>query len=359
LRPVYSMSSENANSKAVVLAASAAASGGQVKLGTAQTLACGAIAGVASRTFTAPLDVTKILFQVQTHSIDANSAGKGYTSFFGALKQIFHEEGVKGLWKGNVVACLRLGPYSAVKYYTFETTKEYFKDANGKIPDINRAMCGALAGTLAVITTYPLDLVKTRLTVQKEGTNLVTGEVYKKTYNGTWDCLKKVVAQEGWTSLYKGLSPTIVGVIPFEAVQFTFYNWIKVWREGQKKASAEKSGKPHEAKLVTLDFLALGCVAGAVAQTAAYPFDLMRKRFMAQSKVAEGMLKTEYTGIWHCMTEIVKAEGLLGLYKGTTPNLLKVCPYAAIMWASYEQSRRLFEWVNVTGKNPFYKPESK
>jgi len=308
---------------------------------------CGAVAGVASRTFTAPLDVTKILFQVQVEPIKGDATHKGYTSFSGAMVQIFKEEGIKGLWKGNVVACLRLGPYSAVKYGTFEYTKDLFKDANGKIPDINRAMCGAFAGTMAVITTYPLDLVKTRLTVQKEGKAL-DGTIMKKTYNGTWDCLKKVSAEEGFAGLYKGLSPTIAGVIPFEAVQFTFYNYIKELRAEQKAASAKT---PEEGRLVTFDFLALGCVAGAVAQTAAYPFDLMRKRFMAQSK-AEGMLKTQYRGIFHCATEIVKNEGLLGLYKGTVPNLLKVCPYAAIMWASYEQSRRFFEWVNANGYNP-------
>jgi hypothetical protein len=201
-----------------------------------------------------------------------------------------------------------------------------------------------------VLTTYPLDLVKTRLTIQKEGKGS-DGVVYKKTYNGTWDCLVKVVREEGAQSLFKGLSPTIIGVIPFEAVQFTFYNFIKDLRAAQKAESAAKSG--GESKLQTFDFLALGCVSGAVAQTAAYPFDLMRKRFMAQSN-APGMLKTQYKSTWGCAREIVQKEGFLGLYKGTVPNLLKVCPYAAIMWAAYENSRKAFEWVNYNGYNPSY-----
>merc|ERR1711937_215972 len=174
--------------------------------------------------------------------------------------------------------------------------------------------------------TYPLDLVKTRLTVQKEGVG-VDGTVYKKTYNGTIDCVRKVIAEEGASALYKGLSPTIVGVIPFEAIQFTFYNWIRELRAAQKAEAAKAAGTESKG-LETFDFLALGCVAGAVAQTGAYPFDLMRKRFMAQS------------------------EGFLGLYKGTVPNLLKVCPYAAIMWAGYEQARRFFGWCNRNGYNP-------
>lgn len=333
-----------------VIAASTVPSG--VKLGKVQTFLCGGVAGVLSRTFTAPLDVTKILFQIQAEPIKGSADGKhgGYTSFSGALVQIYKEEGLTGLWKGNVVACLRLGPYSAVKYWTFENTKDYFADKNGQIAPAKRAACGALAGCAAVLTTYPLDLVKTRLTVQKEGKG-ADGVVYKKTYNGTWDCLVKVSRDEGALALFKGLSPTIIGVIPFEAVQFTFYNFIKDLRASQKAAAAAKDG--GDGKLQTFDFLVLGCISGAVAQTAAYPFDLMRKRFMAQSN-APGMLKTQYKSTWGCAREIVQKEGFLGLYKGTVPNLLKVCPYAAIMWAAYENSRKAFEWINYNGYNPSY-----
>jgi len=341
-----------ADAKSVMKAAAA----GDVKLGGLQTFLCGGVAGCLSRTFTAPLDVTKILFQVQTDKMGESKTG--YNSFFGAMTQIAKEEGIKGLWKGNVVACLRLGPYSAVKYYTFENLAPMIKDKDGKIKPISRMIAGATAGVLSVVTTYPLDLVKTRLTVQKSGVG-VDGTVYKKTYNGTVDCIRKVIQQEGAQSLYKGLSPTIVGVIPFEAIQFTFYNWIREMRGEQKAAAAKEAGKPaSEGALVTFDFLALGCVSGAVAQTGAYPFDLMRKRFMAQSK-AEGMLKTEYSGIMDCARQIVQKEGVLGLYKGTVPNLLKVCPYAAIMWAGYEQARRFFGWCNQQGHNPMMDAELK
>ena len=311
------------------------------KLSPGQNLIAGSIAGVMSRSFTAPLDVTKILFQMQTEAID-KTAKSGYNSFGGALTRIFKEEGLHGLWKGNVVACLRLGPYSGVKYLTFESTKDHFADAQGKIPEWKRAACGALAGCCAVLTTYPLDLVKTRLTIQKEGVG-ADGVVYKKTYSGTWDCLSKVVRDEGPSSLFKGLSPTLMGVAPFEAVQFTFYNWIKDVRTEHK---AKNAATPAEGKLATFDFLALGCVAGAVAQQAAYPFDLIRKRFMAQSNAA-GMLKTQYTSTLGCFQDIVKKEGFMGLYKGTLPNLLKVCPYAAIMWATYEQVKKFLENMNA------------
>lgn len=300
------------------------------KLTTTETLLSGGLAGCASRTFTAPLDVTKILFQCQS---DAGEKAE-YNSFFGALRKIQQEEGVKGLWKGNNVACLRLGPYSAVKYWTFETLKEKFTDANGHVVGGKKAVAGAIAGVSAVVTTYPLDLIKTRLTLQKEGV-AADGSKLEKTYSGIADCAIKMAKQEGPASLYKGLATTIQGVIPFEAVQFWFYGFIRDEREKQVQAVGKE--------MKTLDFLVLGCISGAVAQTFAYPFDLIRKRMMAQSK-AKGMLAEKYSGTGDAFKQIIRDEGFFGLYKGTVPNLLKVCPYAAIMWASYEQMKRLFAW---------------
>lgn len=306
---------------------------GAFKMSSAQTLLSGGVAGCASRTFTAPLDVTKILFQCQSDSGDKAA----YNSFGGALKKIYEEEGLKGLWKGNNVACLRLGPYSAMKYWTFETIRTAFSDENGNCAGGRKAVAGAVAGVSAVVTTYPLDLIKTRLTLQKEGV-AADGSVMEKTYTGIVDCAVKISKQEGVTSLYKGMSTTIQGVIPFEACQFWFYNMVREMREEQLAQEGKKMGSS--------DFLILGCVSGAVSQTFAYPFDLIRKRLMAQSK-AKGMLAEKYTGTADAFKKIIAEEGFFGLYKGTVPNLLKVCPYAAIMWASYEQMKIMCEWYST------------
>lgn len=329
------------------------------KLGNLQTMMAGFNAGLWSRTMTAPLDVTKILFQLQEAPIKAVAGEAGaktgsnlqYTSMTGAMQQIMKEEGVKGLWKGNVVACMRLGPYRAIYYFAYETVKDTLVAANkfctpdGRLTPIGNSIAGGIfSGPLAVMGTYPLDFVKTRLTIQKEGT-AADGTAYKKTYNGTVDCLQKVVKTEGFTALYKGLTPTLAGVVPMAAGDFAVYMFIRNFREEQVKLA------DPNAKLGTFDFLAVGAVTGAIVQTATFPFDLMRKRFMAQSD-APGMLATKYDGILDCITRIVKAEGILGLWKGTVPNLCKVIPYTAIQWAAYEGGVNFFHWCNDNGHNP-------
>jgi solute carrier family 25 phosphate transporter 23/24/25/41 len=48
----------------------------------------------------------------------------------------------------------------------------------------------------------------------------------------------------------------------------------------------------------------------------------------------------KYTGIWDVTTKTIKNEGVRGLYKGLTPNLLKVAPALSITWIVYENSKK-------------------
>ena len=317
-----------------------------------QSLICGGIAGAASRTVTSPLDVVKILFQVQSVPIKAGaadphamstarSAATGgrtvYTGFFSAFSTIYKEEGLRGFWKGNAVACLRLFPYSAVKFYVFDELKPLFLNREGRLDPNMSVMCGATAGIVATMAVYPLDLVKTRLTVQNEGHA-------EKAYHGVLDCMAKIYKTEGFRGWYKGAYTSVIGVIPFEGGTFMFYEILKNLGEGDKK------------RLSPFQNFMNGCLGAAFAQTFSYPFDLVRKRLQAQSK-AKGMLGEQYTGMMDCFGKIVKQEGFFGLYKGTVANLAKVAPYAGIMFATWEQCKIAFVWYNKTYQKGPYAPK--
>ena len=53
----------------------------------------------------------------------------------------------------------------------------------------------------------------------------------------------------------------------------------------------------------------------------------------------------QYTSIWSAITTIIRQEGFRGLYKGITPNLLKVAPSMAASWWTFETARDALVWV--------------
>lgn len=197
----------------------------------------------------------------------------------------------------------------------------------GKMTALASATAGATAGCISTIAVYPLDLVKTRLTIQARA-----GKDRK--YNGIWDCIMKVYKQEGFLALYKGVSASIAGVIPFQGFTFMAYEILsKVW------------GKPKN-KLSGWENFVNGCCAGAFAQTFSFPFDTVRKKMQAQSSAGTTKTDVQFNGLIDCFVQTVKQKGFLALWSGTIANLAKVAPYAGIMFYIFEYCKRFYLYKN-------------
>jgi solute carrier family 25 phosphate transporter 23/24/25/41 len=176
-----------------------------------------------------------------------------------------------------------------------------------------------------VTCTYPLDIVRTRLSIQSASFSSLQRKEGQK-LPGMWTLLVNMYKTEGGVpALYRGILPTVAGVAPYVGLNFMVYEIArtKFTREGQKDPGA--IGK-----------LAAGAVSGAIAQTITYPFDVLRRRFQINTMSGMGY---RYAGIGDAIKQIVKTEGLRGLYKGIVPNLLKVAPSMASSWLSFEMTR--------------------
>ena len=104
-------------------------------------------------------------------------------------------------------------PESAIKFYAFEYLKRQIS-SDGESGTIGeRFVAGAMAGVISQASIYPLEVAKTRLAVA------ATGE-----YNGIFHCLSKVYTTEGFFALFKGISPSLIGIIPYAGVDLTVNN---------------------------------------------------------------------------------------------------------------------------------------
>ncbi len=267
-----------------------------------------------------PFERAKIIFQVQ---------GPGAANYNGMFSTIFHmwkEEGFIGLFRGNGINCVRIFPYQAVQFLTFQYLKTdvLLSSPNAELTTGQRLLAGGIAGVVSVLATYPMDLVRTRLSIQT-AQNLAKLKQSKVNANiekppGFLQLFKIVYAKEGGLlGLYRGFYPTTLGVAPYVAINFAVYEKIKeLW--------------PNHGPVV---HLLDGAVAGAVAQTLTYPFDLLRRRFQVLT-MGNNELGFKYTSVMDALITIGKKEGFRGYYKGLTANLFKVIPSMAVSWFTFE-----------------------
>ncbi|KAK8206799.1 hypothetical protein M8818_004634 [Zalaria obscura] len=285
----------------------------------------GGVAGAVSRTVVSPLERLKILFQIQSVGREEYKMSIGK-----ALGKMWREEGFRGFMAGNGTNCIRIVPYSAVQFGSYNFYKRFFEDSPGHpLGAIQRLACGAVAGITSVTFTYPLDIVRTRLSIQSASFAGLSKAEQGKKLPGMWETLVHMYKTEGgFFALYRGIVPTVAGVAPYVGLNFMVYETVRTYFTPEGKDNPGPIGK-----------LGAGAISGAVAQTCTYPFDVLRRRFQINTMSGMGY---QYKGIFDAVRVIVSQEGVRGLYKGIAPNLLKVAPSMASSWLSFELTRDFF-----------------
>lgn len=127
----------------------------------------GAIAGIASRTISAPVDLLKIRYQMR----QANSSGDAplLRDIRKSISNIYRYEGLGGFWKGNMAGVYLYAIYGAIQFRIYESMLPTFKDNFA----LGKGIAGAIAAIGATLVSYPFDLIRTRHTLQHTATHQV------------------------------------------------------------------------------------------------------------------------------------------------------------------------------------------
>ena len=298
----------------------------------------GAGAGALTKTSVAPLERVKILFQIQGMKGETGSTRK-YRGLSQALRLIVQEEGTIGLWKGNGANCVRVVPVYALKFAFNDTFKDMVRNESQETTNdltvLQRMLAGTMAGLCQTTITYPLELIRTRLSLGPALSGMH--------YNGIFDCLTKTIEQEGFGALYKGIGPTYLSGAPYVGLQMTFFDVYKNWLvPPQPKNNGSASEKQESSSFMKTvgNMMLAGALAGITAQTITYPGDTVRRRMQSNGMGGE---KRMYNNSWHCTKMVVKKEGVIGLYRGLLINCIRGVPGAAIQFAAYETLKTVFE----------------
>uniref|UniRef100_A0A673WUZ7 Mitochondrial glutamate carrier 1 n=1 Tax=Salmo trutta TaxID=8032 RepID=A0A673WUZ7_SALTR len=202
---------------------------------------------------------------------------------------------------------------------------------------------GGIAGLIGVSCVFPIDLAKTRLQNQQNGSRL---------YTSMSDCLIKTIRSEGYFGMYRGSAVNLTLVTPEKAIKLAANDFFRQYlsKDGQK--------------LTLIKEMLAGCGAGTCQVIVTTPMEMLKiqlqdaGRIEAQRKlmpetVGPGTVPTKSPTAMQLTRELLKEKGIAGLYKGLGATLLRDVPFSIIYFP-------LFANLNTLGKRgaegpaPFY-----
>jgi len=261
----------------------------------------GSLAGTISHTSTAPLEFYRLHLQVR----GVNPGVSTSTIFKDTIKR----DGIGGLFKGNGMNVMRIVPAHATRFFTFILLDRRFNKENSSLKTL---ACASTAGIVSTTLTYPLDLIRSRMTSAPAG---------EKRYTSILDAFKNIYKREGFLGLYRGMSTSLFGASIYIGIDMTVFKKIKKQRHLNTESHFSN----------VLNGIGLGIVSGTTALTCSYPTDVIRRR-----KMLEGL-----SGSNERVTDLIRVHGIRSLYWGFMPTLIKVVPTTAIGWGIMELCRSI------------------
>lgn len=148
-------------------------------------------------------------------------------------------------------------------------------------------------------------------------------DVSSRRFNGTFEAMIKIPRDEGFTALWRGLSPTLAMAVPSTIIYFVGYDHLRQY-----------FSSPFAP-------LFCGALARTMSVTVISPLELFKTRLQssAHSPCCTSIFSTVVIGI----QDMVKVQGFRSLWKGLSPTLWRDVPFSAFYWLGYERIKHFFK----------------
>jgi len=279
---------------------------------------CAAGAGCTAALAIHPIDLIKVHKQLAGQS---NPLAR--PSFIGIGTEVVKREGFRGLYSGLSAAFGRQLVYGTSRMGLHRTVSDYIKQQresqglDGKLPFLQKFLVSAVTGGIGATLGCPADVALVRM---QADTTAVGAE--KRNYKGILDALRRMVAEEGVATLWRGTFPLIARGIAMNVGQMASYDMAKEiitdsWGGG-----------------MTTNLASAG-VSGFFAAFLSLPFDMIKSRLMNMKPEAGGVMP--YKGVIDCGWKVIRHEGAHRLWAGFSTYYARCAPTAMIQLIAIEQ----------------------
>jgi solute carrier family 25 (mitochondrial thiamine pyrophosphate transporter), member 19 len=302
----------------------------------------GGMAGAGARLATAPLDLLRIRWQLETNVTYPRPG------MLESLTKIAKQEGgVTALFRGSVAATylwigyamVQFALYARVQEWLVQNASHYTTDGEPLHPTAVAFVSGAMAGVSATLSTYPFDICRTIFAArgimpqqQLPPTPLGTPSSPTPSSLSPPKSLHQfalaMYRQKGIRAFYAGAAPASVQIMPYMGLNFAIYDSLT---RGDKRSLTSSMA---------------GTLSGAVSKLIVYPMDTVKKRLQVQSAFgAEGSGHRMYTGMSDCIVTMLRTEGVASLYRGLVPSILKTSMSSGLTFGLFRFTKNTLEAI--------------
>lgn len=269
---------------------------------------------------------TRLQVQVKHKPTDGAPAtvdADHYTSTADAVSKILEDEGITGLYSGIHGALIGVASSNFAYFYWYSVVRTLYTSYQDVPKPPSTAVelsLGAVAGAVAQVFTIPVSVVTTRQQTQPKGDK-----------KGLMDTGREVVhSDDGWTGLWRGLKASLVLVVN-PAITYGAYQRLRVimfpGKANLRPIEAFRmlilSGNVVITCVLTVWYhnVVLGAMSKALATIATQP--LIVAKVGLQSRPPPSRNGKPFKSFIEVMEFIIHHEGIMGLFKGIAPQIMK------------------------------------
>eukprot|EP01097_Dermamoeba_algensis_P006203 TRINITY_DN3890_c0_g1_i1.p1 TRINITY_DN3890_c0_g1~~TRINITY_DN3890_c0_g1_i1.p1 ORF type:complete len:304 (-),score=75.60 TRINITY_DN3890_c0_g1_i1:127-1038(-) len=280
-----------------------------------KSLLSGGFGGVCLVFVGHPFDLIKVRLQTASAS--------QYKGAVDCFKQTVAKDGVRGLYRGMGAPLTGITPIFSICFWGYDIGERIARWAAGTAPNQQLSMTQVMfAGGFSAIPTTAIMAPGERIKVvlQIQGQN--PGETPK--FKGPIDVIKHLYKEGGIRSIFRGTNATLLRDVPGSVAWFGVYEYLK-----------RQSGTTTPNPFYTLF---AGGMAGIANWLIAIPADVIKSRFQTAPQ-------GKYSGVIDVTRDLLKEQGVKGLYKGVAPALLRAFPANAACFFGVELARSTLDKV--------------
>jgi hypothetical protein len=260
-----------------------------------QNVICGFLGVVVPRTIFEPLDTIKLM------------AGNHHAPLMQEIAHRLTTEGTIAMWNGVLLDWVRFPPQFFLRFLMNRQLRDH--TFLKKYPII----CDNLSAVLSISAIHPIEVVHSLMQYSSIKFPTIAATV-------SW-----VLKTNGVAGFYRGLLPTVLGHIPYRAVQYGSVPLV----ERLMRSPIKISGHPIFNEIVASTAIT------ALAQFASYPFEVIRKRMMSDPSIRQ----KSFTQV--CV-ETYQERGIRGFYDSFGIAMIRVVP---IVWTQQVATRELRKFL--------------